>query len=169
MKLKNKNNSLPRAAQNYIESLISNGKIFTEDTIMKHFPKLTVKQITEAVARLIKGKNYVTVSNKTTYIPSKSLATANAPSTATKSSKIVITSRQSTNGRIKVTNIPLSTNIVKQLNLSAREYRYSINGNNLTIYRNSNNNKHSKFVVWKSNRACIPTSDVGKQYTVVVK
>lgn len=153
---------LSSAAMSYIDSLMNHDKIFTVQTIRKHFPSESVTDISEYLSSL-KSKNYITVSESLIMVP-KTMFASNKPA----KTKVTVTARNSTVSGKKVLHVALTPKMVEELKLSVRKYSYSISGNTITVHSSSMSKKHSTFNVWASNKAVIPVSTTGT-YTIVIK
>jgi hypothetical protein len=162
--MKTKTKSLSKGAQNYINSLVEQGKLFTVSTISQWFPEDTEENIMAFIAEAVKGQGYSTISDSAVFVPGAMFA----HNAAKKSNPVKIKARMSTVSSFKQVNVPLSSTVIENFGLSMRRYRYSIKGNTITIHRSSTNTKLLSFIVWKTKKAMIPTPTTG-EYTVVVK
>jgi hypothetical protein len=158
------NTSLSRGAQNYIDSLISQGKIFTVKTVKNQYPDDTDAEITTYAKNAVKGQKYSTITDSTVFVPSQMFAN----NAATKVTPVTIDAKNSIVSSAKRMHVPLSSSVINQFRMSTRSYRYSIKGSVITIHRDSTNKKLPSFSVWKSGKAVIPVTAMGS-YTVTIK
>lgn len=162
--MKTTNKGLSRGAQNYIDSLVSQGKIFTVKTIKNWFPNETDLEISSYAKTAVKGQRYSTIADSAVFVPSAMFAN-NAPAD---NGPVTIAARNSVVSSVKRIHVPLSSKVVDQFKMSTRTYRYSIKNQSITIHRDSTNSKLDSFTVWKSGKAVIPVPTLGN-YTVTIK
>lgn len=157
------NNKLTNDVKAYIDSLIRQGKVFSTNTIKKHFKDVDTTAVTNYVKT--NSKNYITITDASTFVPNKFFAT-NAATT----NKASLIAKVVTSSGKKTSHVSLSSKLTDDLKLSSREYNYSIDNttNTITVYRNGNSKASNTFRVWKTGRASIEVPSVG-MYSLVVK